>query len=160
MADHCPGGGDLVAGEQVEDRADHLALGVEAVHAHEQALVAYALARGVGPPLLNRLAGKERMEATDRLIARGGWPILLAGRLIPIVPYHLVSYGARATRVPPGRFPWTTAVARTTAAREKVTADNVTLTRATRPPRRPSNTCILTGRQPCAISSVCRPLTG
>ena len=73
-------------------------------------LVAYALARGVGPPLLDRLAGKERMEATDRLIARGGWPILLAGRLIPIVPYNLVSYAAGATRVPPGRFAWTTAV--------------------------------------------------
>jgi uncharacterized membrane protein YdjX (TVP38/TMEM64 family) len=73
-------------------------------------LVAYALARGIGPPLLDRLAGKERMEATDRLIARGGWPILLAGRLIPVVPYNLVSYAAGATRVPLGRFTWTTAV--------------------------------------------------
>jgi uncharacterized membrane protein YdjX (TVP38/TMEM64 family) len=73
-------------------------------------LVAYALARGVGPPLLDRIAGKERMEATDRLIARGGWPILLAGRLIPVVPYNLVSYAAGATRVPLGRFTWTTAL--------------------------------------------------
>jgi len=73
-------------------------------------LVAYALARGIGPPLLDRLAGKERMEATDKLIARGGWPILLAGRLIPVVPYNLVSYAAGATRVPLGRFTWTTAV--------------------------------------------------
>ena len=44
------------------------------------------------------------------LLARGGWPILLAGRLIPIVPYNLVSYAAGATRVPLGRFTWTTAV--------------------------------------------------
>jgi len=73
-------------------------------------LVAYALARGIGPPVLDRLAGKERMEATDKLIARGGWPILLAGRLIPVVPYNLVSYAAGATRVPLGRFTWTTAV--------------------------------------------------
>jgi len=73
-------------------------------------LVAYALARGIGPPLLDRLAGKERMEATDKLIARGGWQILLAGRLIPIVPYNVVSYAAGATRVPIGRFTWTTAV--------------------------------------------------
>jgi uncharacterized membrane protein YdjX (TVP38/TMEM64 family) len=73
-------------------------------------LVAYGLARGVGPPLLDRLVGRERMEATDRLIARGGWPILLAGRLIPVVPYNLVSYAAGATRVPLGRFTWTTAV--------------------------------------------------
>ena len=73
-------------------------------------VAAYLLARGVGPPVLDRLAGRERMEATDRLIARGGWQILLAGRLIPIVPYNVVSYAAGATRVPIGRFTWTTAV--------------------------------------------------
>ena len=73
-------------------------------------LAAYLLARGVGPPVLNRLVGRERMEATDRLIAKGGWQILLAGRLIPIVPYNVVSYAAGATRVPIGRFTWTTAV--------------------------------------------------
>src|SRR5215208_4485366 len=73
-------------------------------------LAAYALARVVGPPVLDRLVGRERMEATDRLVARGGWQILLAGRLIPIVPYNVVSYAAGATRVPIGRFTWTTAV--------------------------------------------------
>jgi uncharacterized membrane protein YdjX (TVP38/TMEM64 family) len=73
-------------------------------------MVAYALARGMGPPHLDRLDGRERMEATDRLIARGGWPILVAGRLIPVVPYNLVSYAAGATRVPLVRFTWTTAV--------------------------------------------------
>ena len=73
-------------------------------------LAAYLLARGVGPPVLDRLVGRERMQAADRLIARGGWPILIAGRLIPIVPYNVVSYAAGATRVPIGRFTWTTAV--------------------------------------------------
>ena len=73
-------------------------------------LAAYLLARGVGPPVLDRLVGRERMQAADRLIARGGWQILIAGRLIPIVPYNVVSYAAGATRVPIGRFTWTTAV--------------------------------------------------
>ena len=73
-------------------------------------LAAYLLARGVGPPVLDRLVGRERMQAADRLIARGGWPILVAGRLIPIVPYNMVSYAAGATRVPIGRFTWTSAV--------------------------------------------------
>ena len=73
-------------------------------------LAAYLLARGVGPPVLDRLVGRERMQAADRLIARGGWPMLIAGRLIPIVPYNVVSYAAGATRVPIGRFTWTTAV--------------------------------------------------
>ena len=73
-------------------------------------LAAYLLASGVGPPVLNRLVGRERIAATDRLIAKGGWQILLAGRLIPVVPYNVVSYAAGATRVPIGRFTWTTAV--------------------------------------------------
>ena len=73
-------------------------------------VAAYLLARGVGPPVLDRLVGRERMEAAHRLIARGGWPILLAGRLIPVVPYNVVSYAAGATRVPLRRFTWTTAV--------------------------------------------------
>ena len=73
-------------------------------------LAAYLLARIVGPPVLNRLAGAERMERTDELIARGGWKVLLLGRLIPIVPYNLVSFAAGATGVPPVRFTWTTAV--------------------------------------------------
>ena len=73
-------------------------------------LAAYLLARGVGPPVLDRLVGRERMQAADRLIARGGWPILIAGRLIPVVPYNIVSFAAGATRVPLGRFAWTTAV--------------------------------------------------
>ncbi len=73
-------------------------------------LAAYLLARGVGPPVLDRVVGRERMQAADRLIDRGGWQILIAGRLIPIVPYNMVSYAAGATRVPIGRFTWTTAV--------------------------------------------------
>ena len=73
-------------------------------------LVAYGFASVVGPPVLDRLVGRERMEATDRWIARGGWPVLLFARLIPIVPYNLVSYAAGATQVPVRRFAWTTAV--------------------------------------------------
>ena len=46
-------------------------------------LAAYLLARGVGPPVLDRLVGRERMEAADRLIARGGWQILVAGPADP-----------------------------------------------------------------------------
>jgi uncharacterized membrane protein YdjX (TVP38/TMEM64 family) len=73
-------------------------------------VAAYALARVVGPPVLDRLVGAERMERTDSLIERGGWPMLLFGRLIPIVPYNLVSFAAGSTRVPLWRFTWTTAL--------------------------------------------------
>jgi uncharacterized membrane protein YdjX (TVP38/TMEM64 family) len=73
-------------------------------------LAAYGLARLVGPPVLDRLVGPERMARADSMIDRGGARILILGRLIPIVPYNLVSFAAGATRVPVGRFTWTTAV--------------------------------------------------
>jgi uncharacterized membrane protein YdjX (TVP38/TMEM64 family) len=50
------------------------------------------------------------MARADSMIDRGGARILILGRLIPIVPYNLVSFAAGATRVPVGRFTWTTAV--------------------------------------------------
>ena len=50
------------------------------------------------------------MRRADALIDRGGWQILLLGRLIPIVPYNLISFAAGATRVPLWRFTWTTAL--------------------------------------------------
>jgi uncharacterized membrane protein YdjX (TVP38/TMEM64 family) len=44
------------------------------------------------------------------MIERGGATLLLAVRLIPIVPFSLVSYAAGAAGVPVWRFVWTTAV--------------------------------------------------
>ena len=44
------------------------------------------------------------------MIERGGATLLLAMRLIPILPFSLVSYAAGAARVPAWRFVWTTAV--------------------------------------------------
>jgi uncharacterized membrane protein YdjX (TVP38/TMEM64 family) len=73
-------------------------------------VAAYFFARVVGPPLLERLLGAERMRTADSMVERGGWPVLLFGRLIPIVPYNVVSYAAGATGVPLWRFTWTTAV--------------------------------------------------
>ena len=73
-------------------------------------IAAYGFARVVGPPVLERLVGRQRMQAADRWISRGGWPVLLFGRLIPIVPYNVVSFAAGATSVPLRRFAWTTAV--------------------------------------------------
>jgi uncharacterized membrane protein YdjX (TVP38/TMEM64 family) len=73
-------------------------------------VVAYAVARVAGPPALDRVVGPERMEKVDRLVERGGWEALLFGRLVPIVPYTLLSVAAGSTRVPFVRFTWTTAV--------------------------------------------------
>jgi uncharacterized membrane protein YdjX (TVP38/TMEM64 family) len=74
------------------------------------ALLCYAVGTRVARPLLDRWFGLERFERFERMIERGGVTLLLALRLIPIVPFSLVCYAAGAARVPLWRFVWTTLV--------------------------------------------------
>jgi uncharacterized membrane protein YdjX (TVP38/TMEM64 family) len=73
-------------------------------------LLCWAVGRHVARPLLDRWLGEARFERVEGAIERGGASLLLAMRLIPIVPFSVVSYAAGAARVPAWRFVWTTAV--------------------------------------------------
>lgn len=74
------------------------------------ALGSYALGRWAGRPLLHRIAGRRRFESAERVVARGGWPMMMAARLVPIVPFSLVGYGAGAAHTSVWTFAWTTVV--------------------------------------------------
>jgi len=74
------------------------------------ALVCYAVGTSVARPLLDRWLGVRRFERVEAMIERGGVTLLIAVRLIPIVPFSLVCYAAGAARVPLWRFVWTTVV--------------------------------------------------
>jgi uncharacterized membrane protein YdjX (TVP38/TMEM64 family) len=73
-------------------------------------LISYAIGRSVARPLLDRWFGGKRFERIEAKIERGGATLMLAVRLIPILPFSLVSYAAGAARVPLWRFTWTTLV--------------------------------------------------
>jgi len=73
-------------------------------------LICWAIGHRVARPLLDRWFGAERFERAERAIERGGPALLLAMRLIPILPFSIVSYAAGAARVSAWRFIWTTAV--------------------------------------------------
>jgi uncharacterized membrane protein YdjX (TVP38/TMEM64 family) len=73
-------------------------------------LICFAVGHSVARPLLDRWLGEERFERIEAAIERGGPALLLAMRLIPILPFSIVSYAAGAARVPTWRFVWTTAV--------------------------------------------------
>ncbi|MBV0911459.1 TVP38/TMEM64 family protein [Anianabacter salinae] len=74
------------------------------------AIIAFWLARKLGRDWVEaRLPVKRRAQlarASDRLGAGG----LLTARLIPVIAFNLVNYGAGLTRVGWGTFLWTTAV--------------------------------------------------
>jgi uncharacterized membrane protein YdjX (TVP38/TMEM64 family) len=73
-------------------------------------LLCWAVGHRVARPLLDRWFGAERFKRIEAMIERGGPTLLLAMRLIPIVPFSIVSYAAGAARVPAWRFTWTTLV--------------------------------------------------
>jgi uncharacterized membrane protein YdjX (TVP38/TMEM64 family) len=73
-------------------------------------LICWAVGHRVARPLLDRWLGEERFERVEQAIERGGPTLLLAMRVIPILPFSIVSYAAGAARVPAWRFIWTTAL--------------------------------------------------
>jgi uncharacterized membrane protein YdjX (TVP38/TMEM64 family) len=74
------------------------------------AMLCYLVGLHVARPLLDRVFGRERFERVEATIERGGPTLLLAVRLIPIMPFSLVGYAAGAARVPLWRYFWTTIV--------------------------------------------------
>jgi uncharacterized membrane protein YdjX (TVP38/TMEM64 family) len=57
------------------------------------AVLAFGLSRVLGRPAASRLAGP-RLERVDRLMSDRGFVSVLAGRLIPVMPFVVLSYGA------------------------------------------------------------------
>ena len=71
--------------------------------------ITYWLGRQLARPVLHAVLGR-RFARLEAAVNRGGTRLLLAGRLIPIVPFSLLGYAAGAARVPFWRFAWTTVV--------------------------------------------------
>lgn len=74
------------------------------------AWLAYEIGRHGARPVLYRIFGRHRFLKLEHAIERGGVMLLLAVRLIPIVPFSLFTIVAGAARVPFGRLMWTTAI--------------------------------------------------
>jgi uncharacterized membrane protein YdjX (TVP38/TMEM64 family) len=74
------------------------------------AFVAYGIGRYAARPLLFRAFGHDRFTRYEDAVLRGGVTLLLAMRLVPIIPFSLFSYVAGSARVPVFTFFWTTAI--------------------------------------------------
>jgi uncharacterized membrane protein YdjX (TVP38/TMEM64 family) len=72
-------------------------------------LAAFGLARALGRPAVTRLAGRH-LDRVDRLMADRGFWALLAGRLLPVVPFVVLSYGAGLTAVRLAPYALSTAI--------------------------------------------------
>ncbi|MBS1861099.1 MAG: VTT domain-containing protein [Actinobacteria bacterium] len=85
-------------------------LGIVSIGWMISAVICYWFGTGVARPLLDRWFGTERFEHFEHMVERGGVTLLIALRLLPIVPFSLISAAAGAAHVPFGRYCWTTAI--------------------------------------------------
>ena len=73
-------------------------------------LICHQIGRHAARPALVKMFGVERFARYEGVVEHGGVTLLLACRMVPIVPFSLFSYVAGSARVPLGTFMWTTAV--------------------------------------------------
>ena len=73
-------------------------------------ILCHQVGRHAARPALLRLLSEERVVRYERAVERGGITLLIAMRLVPIVPFSLFSYVLGSARVPLRTFIWTTTV--------------------------------------------------
>ena len=74
------------------------------------AQASFEMARRFGRPLGERVVPVKWLESADRTVARAGWPVLLALRLVPTVAFTAINWSAGLTSIRRSTFLWTTAV--------------------------------------------------
>ncbi len=74
------------------------------------AYLGFFLARVFGQPLLQRLAGHERLQRLQDWMDQTDVPLLLAVRLVPVISFNLVNFALGCTTIGWWRFTWTTAL--------------------------------------------------
>jgi uncharacterized membrane protein YdjX (TVP38/TMEM64 family) len=113
---------DAISGDTADLRGDLRGLGVGYVYGFWvglplvmlgwiiNAVLAYWVGRHAARPLLWRFVGEHRFERLEGMVEAGGTTLLLAMRLIPIIPFSLFSIAAGAARADFRTFVWTTAI--------------------------------------------------
>ena len=72
------------------------------------AQASFELSRLFGRPLVERFIRPSALKGADRVVSKAGWSGLLIARLIPVIAFTALNWGAGLTSVPRWRFVWTT----------------------------------------------------
>ena len=72
------------------------------------AVASFEIARALGRPAAKRVVGASAIEKADRLVVSAGWQGLLLARLMPLIAFTALNWGAGLTRIDRWRFIWTT----------------------------------------------------
>lgn len=74
------------------------------------ALISFEIARALGRPVAGRFVPARTLDRADALVDQAGWSGLLVLRLLPMIAFTAINWGAGLTSVSRWRFVWTTAL--------------------------------------------------
>jgi uncharacterized membrane protein YdjX (TVP38/TMEM64 family) len=74
------------------------------------AAVCYFIAKAFGRPAVERFVSKRALEATDKFFDRYGKHSIMIARLLPIIPFDVISYAAGLTTMGFWGFFWATGI--------------------------------------------------
>ncbi len=74
------------------------------------ATVCYGIAKTLGRPVVEKMVGTKSLEMTDRFFEQYGPHTVLIARLIPAVPFDIISYAAGLTSMGFWLFFWATGI--------------------------------------------------
>ena len=74
------------------------------------AMISFELACRYGRPLAERFLSRATLNKTDHFAISAGWPGLMVARLIPLIAFTALNWGAGLTAIPRWTFLWTTAL--------------------------------------------------
>lgn len=74
------------------------------------AYASFGLTRIYGRPFVARSLNSSQLKKLDSWVQHQGAMSLLIGRLIPLISFNLINYGAGLTKISWGTFTWTTGI--------------------------------------------------
>ena len=74
------------------------------------ASIAFALARWLGRPFVQKVADQGKLQKADEWLEKSGWQVLLIARLLPFIAFNLINYAAGLSRIGWWTFLWTTSI--------------------------------------------------
>ncbi|TGE34665.1 TVP38/TMEM64 family protein [Desulfosporosinus sp. Sb-LF] len=72
------------------------------------ASLCYIIAKAFGRPVIEKMVGKKSLETTDSFFKKYGKHSVMIARLLPIVPFDIISYAAGLTTMGFWEFFWAT----------------------------------------------------
>ncbi len=74
------------------------------------AMLAFSIAKLIGHPLVKRLLPDRAFARMEEVVDRHGAPTLIMIRMIPLIPFTVINYGAGVTHMRWQTFLWTSAL--------------------------------------------------